>query len=77
MGRLYPHPNDTVMTAKKTLQINLKTIPETGLAVAIDLGPEWFARWHEEEADLLQMRLSNDKLIEIRAQEMLEPGDYP
>ena len=40
------------MTAKKTLQINLKTIPETGLAVAVDLGPEWFARWHEEDPDL-------------------------
>jgi uncharacterized protein len=40
------------MTAKKTLQINLKTIPETGLAKAIDLGPEWFARWHEEDPGL-------------------------
>ena len=40
------------MTAKKTLQINLKTIPETGLAVAVDLGPEWFARWHEEDPGL-------------------------
>lgn len=40
------------MTAKKTLQINLKTIPETGLAMAIDLGPEWFARWHEEDPGL-------------------------
>ena len=40
------------MTTKKTLQINLKTIPETGLAVAIDLGPEWFARWHEEDPGL-------------------------
>jgi uncharacterized protein len=40
------------MTAKKTLQINLKTIPETGLKVAIDLGPEWFVRWHEEDPDL-------------------------
>jgi len=40
------------MTAKKTLQINLKTIPETGLAVAVDLGPEWFAHWHEEDPGL-------------------------
>jgi uncharacterized protein len=40
------------MTAKKPLQINLKTIPESGLAVAIDLGPEWFARWHEEDPGL-------------------------
>lgn len=40
------------MTAKKTLQINLKSIPETGLEVAIDLGPEWFARWREEDPGL-------------------------
>jgi uncharacterized protein len=52
MGRCYPRLNDTAMTAKKTLQINIKTIPETGLEVAIDLGPEWFSRWHEEDPDL-------------------------
>jgi len=40
------------MTTKKTLQINLKTIPETGLEVVIDLGQEWFARWHEEDPGL-------------------------
>ena len=40
------------MTAKKTLQINLKTIPETGLEVAIDLGPEWFAQWRAEDPGL-------------------------
>ncbi len=52
MGRFYPRLNDTAMTAKKTLQINIKTIPETGLEVAIDLGPEWFSRWHEVDPDL-------------------------
>ncbi|MBM4301338.1 MAG: DUF177 domain-containing protein [Deltaproteobacteria bacterium] len=52
MGRFFPRLNDTVMTTKKTLQINLKTIPETGLPVAIDLGPEWFGRWHEEDPGL-------------------------
>jgi uncharacterized protein len=40
------------MTAKKTLHINLKTIPETGMEVAIDLGPEWFGRWHAEDPGL-------------------------
>ena len=40
------------MTTKKTLQINLKTIPEIGLDAAVDLGPEWFARWHEEDPGL-------------------------
>jgi len=52
MGRFYPRLNDTAMTAKKTLQINLKTIPETGLEVAIDLGPEWFARWRAADPGL-------------------------
>jgi uncharacterized protein len=36
----------------KGLHINLKAIPATGLQVAIDLGPEWFARWHEDDPDL-------------------------
>jgi uncharacterized protein len=40
------------MTAKNTLQINLKAIPETGLEVAIDLGPEWFDRWREADPGL-------------------------
>jgi uncharacterized protein len=40
------------MEKKRSLQINIKTIPETGLEVAIDLGSEWFSRWHEEDPDL-------------------------
>ena len=40
------------MTTKKTLQINLKAIPETGLEIVIDLGQEWFARWHGEDPGL-------------------------
>jgi uncharacterized protein len=40
------------MTAKKIRQINLKAIPDTGLDVAIDLGPEWFARWREADPGL-------------------------
>jgi uncharacterized protein len=37
---------------KKTLQISLKAIPETGLELGIDLGPEWFDRWHKEDPGL-------------------------
>jgi uncharacterized protein len=40
------------MTAKKTFQISIKAIPESGLEVEIDLGPEWFARWRAEDPDL-------------------------
>jgi uncharacterized protein len=36
----------------RALQIAIKTIPETGLAVAINLGPEWFARWREADPGL-------------------------
>jgi uncharacterized protein len=41
----------TVMPVK-TLQIAIKSIPETGLEIAIDLGPEWFARWREADPGL-------------------------
>ena len=33
----------------RSLQIALKAIPDIGLDVAIDLGPEWFARWRAED----------------------------
>jgi uncharacterized protein len=36
----------------RSLQINLKTIPDTGKDIAIDLGPEWFAHWRAEDPDL-------------------------
>jgi uncharacterized protein len=36
----------------KALQIAIKAIPEMGLPVAIDLGPEWFGRWREEDPGL-------------------------
>ena len=76
MGRRYPHPDDTVMTTKKTLQINLKTIPETGLAVVIDLGPEWFARWHEEDPGLefAGARITGDVHLSKHAQDILVRG---
>ena len=37
---------------RKALQIAIKAIPETGLTVAVDLGPEWFGRWREEDPGL-------------------------
>lgn len=40
------------MKAKKTLQISIKAIPETGKDVNLDLGPEWFERWREEDPGL-------------------------
>ncbi len=40
------------MASRKSLQIALKSIPETGLAVGLDLGREWFSRWREEDPEL-------------------------
>jgi DUF177 domain-containing protein len=40
------------MKAKKSLQISIKTIPETGKDVSLDLGQEWFERWREEDPGL-------------------------
>jgi len=65
------------MTAKKTLQINLKSIPETGLAVAIDLGPEWFARWHEEDPALefADARITGDVHLSKHGHDILVRGN--
>lgn len=65
------------MTAKKTLQINLKTIPETGLAVAVDLGPEWFARWHEEDPGLefADARITGEVHLSKHGQDILVRGN--
>ncbi len=40
------------MKAKKILQISIKAIPETGKDVSLDLGPEWFEHWREEDPGL-------------------------
>jgi uncharacterized protein len=65
------------MTTKKTLQINLKTIPEMGLALAIDLGPEWFARWHEEDPglDFAGARITGDVHLSKHGHDILVRGN--
>jgi uncharacterized protein len=77
MGKFYPHHNDTVITVKKTLQINLKSIPETGLVVAINLGPEWFARWHEEDPGLefADARITGEVHLSKHGQDILVRGN--
>jgi len=37
---------------KKALQIPVNSIPETGRELHLELGPEWFARWREEDPGL-------------------------
>ncbi len=65
------------MTTKKTLQINLKTIPEMGLALAIDLGSEWFARWHEEDPGLefADARITGEVHLSKHGQDILVRGN--
>jgi len=40
------------MKTKKTLQISIKSIPETGKDLSLDLGKEWFDRWRGEDPGL-------------------------
>lgn len=40
------------MKTQKTLQISIKSIPETGKDLSLDLGPEWFDHWREEDPGL-------------------------
>jgi len=40
------------MKTKKTLQISIKSIPETGKDLSLDLGKEWFDRWREADQGL-------------------------
>ncbi len=40
------------MKTHKTLQISVKSIPETGKEVGLQLGKEWFERWRQEDPGL-------------------------
>ncbi len=40
------------MKIHKTLQISVKSIPETGKELSLQLGKEWFDRWREEDSGL-------------------------
>ena len=40
------------MNAGKILRISLKSIPETGKDLVLDLEPEWFAPWRQEDPGL-------------------------
>jgi len=37
---------------KRSLQVPLNSIPETGRELRLELGPEWFSRWREEDPGL-------------------------
>jgi uncharacterized protein len=40
------------MKARNILQISIKSIPDTGKDLVLDLEPEWFAPWREEDPGL-------------------------
>jgi uncharacterized protein len=51
-GSYFGCSREAPLTTKKTLQIALNSIPETGKDLSLDLGAEWFGRWREEDPDL-------------------------
>ena len=65
------------MPASALHQVALKTIPDLGLEVAIDLGPQWFARWREEEPDLefAAARITGTVRLEKHALDILVRGN--
>ncbi len=60
----------------KALQIAVKAIPETGREVAVDLGPEWFARWRGQDPGLefADARITGLVRLEKHAQDILVRG---
>jgi uncharacterized protein len=60
----------------RALHINLKAIPETGLTVPIDLGPEWFSRWREEDPGLefAEARITGTVLLAKHNRDVLVRG---
>jgi uncharacterized protein len=60
----------------KVLQIAIKAIPETGLERAVDLGPEWFARWRQEDPGLefTAARISGTVLLTKHNRDVLVRG---
>jgi len=61
----------------RPLQVALKGIPETGLTVTIDLGPEWFARWREEDPHLefADARITGAVRLEKHGRDVLVRGN--
>jgi uncharacterized protein len=60
----------------RRLQIAFKAIPETGLELGIDLGPEWFDRWREEDPGLefSAARVTGTVLLEKHGHDILVRG---
>ena len=65
------------MSPKKSLQIHLNAIPETGREIELDLGKEWFARWREEDPGLefFSGHMRGGVRLEKHRQDVLVRGD--
>jgi len=48
----FGQPHNVLMKTKKTLQISIKSIPDTGKDLGLDLGQQWFDHWREEDPGL-------------------------
>jgi len=53
------------MKPKKTLQISVKSIPDSGKELSLDLGPEWFEHWREEDPGLEFSRAAIHGLVSL------------
>jgi uncharacterized protein len=75
-GFILTPPDNLAMSAKNTLQINLKAIPETGLEVEIDLEPEWFVHWRAEDPSLefADARITGRVRLEKHGRDILVRG---
>jgi uncharacterized protein len=64
------------MAPKRSLQIAINSIPETEREISLDLGPEWFARWQEEDPDLrfLRAQVTGKVLLEKHGRDILVRG---
>ena len=61
----------------KFLQIAIRAIPEKGLERSLDLGPEWFSRWREEDPDLefSSARITGAVRLEKHGRDILVRGN--
>jgi uncharacterized protein len=60
----------------RSLQIALKAIADTGLEVAIDLGPEWFGNWRTEDPglDFTDAHIRGAVILQKHAHDILVRG---
>jgi len=64
------------MVPKRSLQIAINSIPETGREISLNLGQEWFAHWRQEDPDLgfSNAQVTGGFLLEKHGRDILVRG---